>query len=202
MVVLASATQISLNGSIGLFDGHVNKLAGLISGFGILLAFTSVIAILGICCHSRSFLSAYICILVILIVAELSVGIAGFIFESRVVGLLVNTMRSAEASYNRNHLVKHSWDSVQRQLECCGVDNYTDWFHFFDNFSLPDSCCVRQNPSCGRHAISTGNFYRTVCSDAISKWAHFYKIPAAIVLPIIIVFQILSILWSKLDQYL
>jgi CD63 antigen len=38
-----------------------------------------------------------------------------------------------------------TWDLIQRELHCCGVDSYWDWMKQFNR--VPDSCC--ESGSCG-----------------------------------------------------
>ncbi|XP_049950012.1 leukocyte surface antigen CD53-like [Schistocerca serialis cubense] len=52
-------------------------------------------------------------------------------------------MRAALSRYSAD--LRHSWDSLQRSLQCCGVDNYSDWLNFQD--SVPCSCLATENCS-------------------------------------------------------
>ena len=50
------------------------------------------------------------------------------------------------------------------QLECCGVDNLTDWFYipaWPDKANVPSSCCVNQSFGCGE-ANSDAAWYTRV----------------------------------------
>ena len=43
------------------------------------------------------------------------------------------------------------WDKFQIWFDCCGIQNYTFWFHHWDpdvNI-VPDSCCKSYEPHCG-----------------------------------------------------
>ena len=44
---------------------------------------------------------------------------------------------------NDHEGITNTWDAVQEQLECCGVNNYTDWMQTskFTSGGVPDSCC-------------------------------------------------------------
>ena len=43
-----------------------------------------------------------------------------------------------------------TWDLVQKNLHCCGVENYTDWDGIINGTAVPDSCCIGgQEEKCG-----------------------------------------------------
>ena len=54
------------------------------------------------------------------------------------------------------------------QLECCGVDNLTDWFYipaWPDKANVPSSCCVNQSFGCGE-ANSDAAWYTRVSTPS------------------------------------
>ena len=55
--------------------------------------------------------------------------------------------------YMREEDFRHNWDNLQRQYFCCGTFNfnigYTDWKNYYNNNSVPDSCCHIESPECG-----------------------------------------------------
>lgn len=197
LLIIGSTIQISLNGNYGMFSDHVSTPVALIISFGALLSLSSLLALLGVYFRSHFLLSVYVFTMFVLIVVELSVGIAGFVVKSRVLSLIADSMRSAEPKYTINHFASADWDSVQRDLKCCGVDSHNEWFAYLGNSSLPDSCCIVYTVDCGCDAVSTANFYQTSCNDAISTWTRRRETPAAILFPFIIIFQTLSVLCSK-----
>ncbi len=58
-------------------------------------------------------------------------------------------------SYGENSRVTSNWDTMQRELHCCGGNNfntgYTDWRNtkIGRNGSVPDTCCHYDSPGCG-----------------------------------------------------
>ena len=55
--------------------------------------------------------------------------------------------------YMKEEQFRYNWDNLQRQYFCCGTFNfnigYTDWKNFYNNNSVPDSCCHIESPECG-----------------------------------------------------
>ena len=65
-----------------------------------------------------------------------------------------------------------SWDKLQFRYECCGVDNYTDWFNvpIFDvsnNHDVPDSCCKTYASNCGKNVSDVANIYQNGCLKSL-----------------------------------
>jgi len=61
------------------------------------------------------------------------------------IDIIRNPMMDSLKSYDDNKEVKESWDSIQEQLKCCGVNNYSDWSmvqHL--QGKVPVSCCTDQ----------------------------------------------------------
>ena len=51
--------------------------------------------------------------------------------------------------------VKATWDSIQSDFKCCGVEYYSDWkmaemFQGQRNDSVPDACCKEEMENCGK----------------------------------------------------
>ncbi|CAE1297233.1 unnamed protein product [Acanthosepion pharaonis] len=120
---------------------------------------------------------------------------------SHALSLIGDSLRLAESRFTSDHFAGSTWNSVQRELKCCGVDNYEEWFSYLGNSSVPDSCCTLYAIDCGKVALKAGNFYPTSCANAISKWAENNGIYIAILVTFIIIFQLLSLFLSILTKF-
>ena len=67
-------------------------------------------------------------------------------------------MKTAMQNYGENDKqhdgVKQTWDIVQSDFKCCGVEKYSDWFDtpYGKNVSgVPDSCCKVEVAGCGKN---------------------------------------------------
>jgi CD63 antigen len=59
-----------------------------------------------------------------------------------------------------------TWDNIQKEFECCGVNNFTDWEGtpaFNETNDVPDSCCKNITLGCGKGASDTEKIYNTGC---------------------------------------
>ena len=191
--------QTTLHGTYGLFGSNIVIPSSLIV-LGFLLVTTSLIALLGIFYKSSCALSVYFYLLILLVIAELSVGISGFVFKPHMQSLIIDSMRSTEAKYTEDNLIKETWDFIQENMQCCGVHTHTEWFRYLGEPHLPDSCCAFKVVGCGRTAAPVRNFQKTPCSNVIFRWAYQHEIVAAVFFGLIVVLQIGSVVCAKLHQ--
>lgn len=197
LLLIGAVIQSSLAGDYSLFHKHLATPASLTIAFGVILSFTALFAIVSVYYKHHKILSVYSGVLVILIVIEVCVGIAGFVTKPHVLNLIKDSMRLTESKYTVDNSVSATWDSLQRDLKCCGVDQYKEWFRYLGNASLPDSCCVLYTIDCGRNSTVINDFYLTGCATAVSYWTGRHEISIAILFTFLIIFQILSVLASK-----
>lgn len=196
LVIAGALIHVSLNGN-SVFGGRINAPAALPISFGFLLTLTAVFGIISITYRNSVLLCAYICFLSTLILIELPLGIIGFMVKSRVLKMITDSLRSAESKYTTDIFAASIWDTLQRELKCCGVHRHSEWLYYLNGSSLPDSCCVVYSLSCGNFAVSTGGFYQSGCTNAIAQWANKHEAAMAVVFTFIIVLQLLSIILSR-----
>lgn len=81
--------------------------------------------------------------LFIIFILELAAGISGYVLRNDAYDLIRNSLNNSMKSYSNEtqNPTTILWDDVQRNFDCCGVANSTDWsLHLKDN-ELPLSCC-------------------------------------------------------------
>jgi len=108
-----------------------------------------VIAFLGCCGASKEnkcMLYTYSTLLTLILLVEIGVGIAAFVLKAELKPEVQKNMKEAQMNYGKEDYegVTKSWDYLQQNLECCGVDSAADWGN-----SIPDSCCVEKVDGCG-----------------------------------------------------
>ncbi|KAF5905298.1 tetraspanin-3-like, partial [Clarias magur] len=122
----------------------------------IILAVALVLFIVGIigCCatlrESKVGLGFFLLFILLLFAAEITAIVFGFIYKSRISTDLVKSMTEVFEKYGEGSETR-AVDILQSRLECCGVQNYTDWANWpwfaSHNNSVPRSCC-KANTTC------------------------------------------------------
>jgi len=141
-----------------LGDNYVNTPIFLMIVGGVIF----VVAFMG-CCgawkESKCLIYTYAFFLAVILVAQIGAGIAAFMLKDDLNTEVVKNMNMGMKNYGMGEQydgVTHTWDIVQNQLHCCGVESPADWTRerndtFPDN-QVPDSCCVGgQAADCGKN---------------------------------------------------
>jgi len=139
-----------------LGDNYVNTPIFLMIVGGVIF----VVAFMG-CCgawkESKCLIYTYAFFLAVILVAQIGAGIAAYMLKSDLNTEVVKNMNAGMKNYNKSaefEGVTHTWDIVQKELHCCGVESPDDWTRerndIFPNGTVPDSCCVGgQVDGCG-----------------------------------------------------
>ncbi|XP_056093475.1 tetraspanin 36 [Rhinichthys klamathensis goyatoka] len=114
-----------------------------------------VIGTVGCCAtlrESKVGLGFFLIIIMIIFAAEVTAFVFGFIYRGRIKGDLEKSMKDVFQKYDGLNTETHAVDYLQSQLECCGVNNFTDWtatpWFGQHNNSVPHSCCKANNTQC------------------------------------------------------
>jgi len=131
--------DINSDFTIGLYGGT----AALIIAISCVIVIVSFLGCCGAWKENRFLLFFnYVAILLLFIGVVAGATIA---FTTSI-DIIHNPMEESLKSYNENPEIKESWDSIQAQLKCCGVDSYKDWANvtLADGGEVPASCCMEQ----------------------------------------------------------
>lgn len=185
---------------------------------GAFLLFVAFCGCCGACCKVQTLLIIYACILIFLLVGELSMIIV--IYASSAVKEIVKTELTSSlknykglAGANVESLL---WNGAMREFKCCGVNNYDDfaanapdWNRTPDfggsatnQLKAPVACCVTipttkaDAEDCAGNPDETTSNYKKGCFDSI--WDKLFDNPTmlGIVLSIAFAIQILLIFFT------
>ncbi|KAI5634664.1 tetraspanin family domain-containing protein [Phthorimaea operculella] len=80
--------------------------------------------------------------LLIIFVAELAVGIAGYVKRDDLENSIMKHLNSSISKYDSDPDVKQTFDIMQTDLGCCGINSADDWIN--NKLPYPNSCCAGQ----------------------------------------------------------
>jgi len=121
---------------------------------------------------------------------------------------LLNSMKFDPEDQSENATKqRNAWDYFQKKLECCGVNNYSDWQDVaFGSFTLavPDSCCLielRKKHNCGLNMLPTHPhadkfIHTTGCFDGLNHTTHFSFWLLGLLLLFFGIYQLVSLAYS------
>ncbi|XP_008474800.1 CD63 antigen-like isoform X1 [Diaphorina citri] len=126
-----------------------------------------VVAFLG-CCgaikESAWMVLTFSLLLGALFVIEI-VGSAGsYVLSANAIPVIQDKFNETMKLYNHSQELTRVWDVLQSSLDCCGAQNYTDWYPIL-NESLPMSCCGDQIGAVGSRTCDaqSASLHRQPC---------------------------------------
>lgn len=155
-----------------LGDNYVNTPIFIIILGGVIFA----IAFFG-CCgawqEKKWMIYTYTALLVIILIAQIGAAIAAFVLKGELKTEITKNMENGLKNYDGEGFegVTLTWDLVQKELKCCGVQNYKDWKNVteFSDGGVPDSCCIAgQVEGCGKAPVDPTKVFSNGCFTLFS----------------------------------
>ncbi|KAK9523219.1 hypothetical protein VZT92_019625 [Zoarces viviparus] len=118
------------------------NLANMLLISGIIITCVSFLGFLGALKENRCLLLTFFLLLFILMLVELTAACLLLMYEGEI-GTMVKKdlnegLEKAKGRTGNTTGVMSEWDVIQVQLNCCGINNVTDW-----GDKVPESCCLR-----------------------------------------------------------
>jgi len=135
---------------------------------GALMLIVTFFGCCGACTENPCMMYTYATMLALILLSLIGVAITVYVFRNDARDVIVTTMNTSLNNYgdDEHKGVTETWDIMQNDFKCCGVNNYTDWAGttFGKSGDVPDTCCKEKTPSCGKGASeSTDKIYTTGC---------------------------------------
>jgi len=121
-----------------------------------------LIAFMG-CCgtvrESKCMMMTYATLLTILLIAEVAIAVGIYVYKDEFKDVLKDGLVKSMSKYDQKEIAE-SWDTMQGNLKCCGIDSYKDW-STHGITEVPKSCCV-DGKNCEQQVSS---YYPAGCLD-------------------------------------
>ncbi|XP_071964815.1 tetraspanin-36-like [Antedon mediterranea] len=156
-----------------IYDDHYVWVPGAtIITAGVFMFILGIIACCAACRENKCLLACFFVVLLVIVMMELTGAIVAIIYKGEVKDGILTGMHKTFNEYGTDKEVTDSIDEIQETLECCGVENSTDWAdttwgkkHLLQ---VPGSCCKKGQKNCNG---STADilFDRTYTEGCYSK---------------------------------
>jgi len=122
---------------------------------GVVMLVVSFFGCCGACTENKCMLMTYATLLVLITLALIAVSIAIYVFKDDVKKVIQEQMKDGLKNYKEDgHVgVTQTWNMIQSDFYCCGVDSYKNWkddSDFGKNGDVPDECCKTWKDGCGQ----------------------------------------------------
>lgn len=164
-----------------------------------------IIGFLG-CCgamkESACMLRMYAVIVGLMLIAEVTLGILLLVYPSQAENAIIKGMTNLFEDYGgEDASLTKSIDSIQHDLHCCGVNNYTDWvdYQWSGGVNVTDSCCIEEKLDCGMNmayvseVVAVKTIYTQGCYYGMKEDLKDETIGLGVVLFLMAIVQVLSI---------
>jgi len=202
-VVTLASIIISKDNTYGnlLTDG-IFTLPIIILIAGLIIVIIGFLGCCGALKESSCMLRTYAFIVGVMLIAEITLGILLLVYPTQAEDILKDAMTKNFKTYNTsNEANTRSIDGIQHDLECCGVNNYTDWrdYDWSKGENVADSCCRIESLGCGnKMALATEEdaekkIYTQGCFYAIKEDLKDETIALGVILFLMAVVQVMSV---------
>ncbi|XP_026178010.1 leukocyte surface antigen CD53 [Mastacembelus armatus] len=114
------------------------KVANALLISGIIITCVSFLGFVGALKENRCLLLTFFLLLFLLMLVELTAACLLLMYEAKISELVQTDLKKGldQVKQKPGNSSAVMWDLVQQQLDCCGVENVTDWGE-----KVPESCC-------------------------------------------------------------
>lgn len=179
-IVIIAGIYMSHENDFGfIFTDNTFFLPILSMGIGTAMVLLCPIGYYGALKENRLVVKVYGGLLIVLLTAQLVVGILITVNASVPVEHIQTKMNDTFSQYgHEDPEMQANINSFQREAECCGVRDYSDWglypFGQAHNDSVPDSCCREDyyKVGCGLNVLSKEDYEDLIfdkgCSSVVT----------------------------------
>ena len=149
--------------------------------------------------RAKGFIRIFACLLVIVIILEITSAIVAGVLNMKLDGHLKQGMLGSLRDINRTdhdlHVAIRCWKQLQTQYECCGVYSYIDWQHSLNSThgqiqEVWNSCDCQEGSKCA--SISGHDKYSEGCYTKLRDRVQFVLTFTRFFGPTFAVFQMLA----------
>lgn len=133
--------------------------AQLMIGVGVIVTIIAFVGCCGACLLNKCLLMTFFVLMLIIFICEIAVVAVGYAFKDKVLNQLDKDMDKAffKKYGSGDTALDKGIDTMQKELKCCGVTNYTQWKDSMwlqnmtdQSYRFPDSCCKKIEKDCGK----------------------------------------------------
>ncbi|XP_074858022.1 CD63 antigen-like [Carettochelys insculpta] len=175
LLCIGVSVQMTLHDTFMVMNEASTGVPVIITIVGGIIISISAFGAITILKSSHTLIKVFTGMLLIIFLIEIIVGISAYAYRGKLHNNLLGSFLKTLDKYNQESQVTKGVDNLQKNLQCCGAQNYTDWFNTtFGSLSsaVPNSCCKKKTKSCGMNLSNdTANINQEGCIQKLRKWA-------------------------------
>lgn len=202
-VVALASMIINKDGTYGsLLVSGVFTLPIIILIAGLIIVVIGFLGCCGAMKGSSCMLKTYAFIIIVLLIAEITLGILLLIYPNKAEETIKKGMNEAFKNYGIDEATEKSLDAIESDLKCCGVDGYKDWqkYPYGADGNVSRGCCIEDhsddcfmNMNTLDEETAKRYIFTRGCYDAIKEDLKDETIGLGVVLFIMAIVQVLAV---------
>ncbi|XP_067405724.1 tetraspanin-7-like isoform X1 [Emydura macquarii macquarii] len=175
LMCIGVAVQMKLHETFMVMNEASSGVPVIITIVGGVIISISAFGAIAILKSSHTMTKLFTGMLMIIFSIEIIVGISAYACREKLHDNLLRGFLKTLDKYNRDSQITREVDNLQENFQCCGAQNYTDWFNTTFgslNSAVPNSCCKIITKSCGTNLSNdAANINQQGCVQKLKKWA-------------------------------
>ncbi|XP_053140172.1 tetraspanin-6-like [Hemicordylus capensis] len=145
------SAQMKLHDALVVVNEAISGVSVTVTVVGTIIVLVSTFGAIALLKYSSKMLKLFTGMLLAVLLTELIVGASAYTYRKKLHQTLLRGFLKTLDKYDEELQISKGVDSLQRQFQCCGATNYTDWLNTtFGSLSssVPTSCCKVSVESC------------------------------------------------------
>lgn len=158
--------EVDFGGKFSEFGAHFHLYALLYMSLGISLLFLGAYCFH--CLRNDNYfgLTIFGFFVITISTVQIVLGFTGHIVTGYDKEAILRHMKASQNNYTSNYADESAWDTVQNELQCCGIYAPEEWFKVFGKHILPNSCCDYRVAHCGVVAMRNSSYFTKGCLNS------------------------------------
>ncbi|CAH3887701.1 23 kDa integral membrane protein-like [Pieris brassicae] len=180
IIAVACVDMGMLKGFAGMeTTGH--ETDAVLIAVGVLIIIVAAFGCFGAWKESPKLLYIFVGLLILIILLELSVGIAAAALRPQIEGTMKTQLRASfiknKSTREEDSVYREFWDKIQNNLECCGVTGPDNYVASEPRLNPSYSCCPQDDSDRAveikrSDCISLSKYYQEGCEDKVLSTVH------------------------------
>ncbi|KAI1710208.1 tetraspanin family domain-containing protein [Ditylenchus destructor] len=163
LIIVGAVLQLKYSGILDILGDERLATPVILLAVGCLFTLLGFLGYCGAIRENYCLTSSFAVLLALILLTETAVAIAAYALHEPLHTFLVGQLTKGMERYGKSKGVALAWDQTQQQMQCCGVNNASDW-----QIAVPDSCCVHFHDGCARMVQPI--LHTTGCVQAVHNW--------------------------------
>ncbi|XP_060119038.1 CD63 antigen-like [Heteronotia binoei] len=174
LMCIGVSVQVKIHDTFVVVNASASGVPVIIMTVGTMIILVSTFGAVALQKHNSKMIKLFIGMLLAVLLVETIVVVSAYSYRKKLRQTLLKSFLESMDKYNIDPSITKAVDELQRQFQCCGAANYTDWLNTpFGSLSpsIPTSCCKLNVKSCVMDLNEEGtNINQQGCVLKLNIW--------------------------------